>query len=236
MFGEWRNEQNTLDEWMERKLGPRLSRIAAPVVATALDIAAAPVELAQRIFWRPNTKGDERLVEDLHAKSKRQLTQTYLDGCTQTFYAEKKSGLRFDPKRTHENLDACTSGTFKMIAVGAQNVEEADTLPITPVAPEHHAPNSVSIARMTDSQIISGRPRSLLVRPFKGEYAANEFGATASGTFVPLSGFHKWQQENAPQTPANNPKKSGSFPAVLPGENPHGLKQFMRSSDRERGS
>lgn len=234
MFGDWRNEQNALDEWLERKLGPRLSRIARPVVATALDIAAAPVELAQRVFWRPTTKGDQRIVEDLHAKSKKHLTQTYLDGCTQTFYADKKATLKFDPTRTYENLAACNSGTFKAIeAPHAQPVEQSETFPI---APEHHAPNSMSVARMTDSQIISGRPRSLLVRPLKGEFAVNEFGATASGTFVPLAGFHKWQQESAPQKPENNPKKSGSFPPVLPGENPHGLKQFMRSSDNERGS
>lgn len=228
MFSAWRYE-NGLDEWMERKLGPRLSRIARPIIVTALDIVAAPIELTQRVFYRPNRNKDTFVVEDLHAKSKDLLTQTYLDTCTQTFYADKRSAPQQNPNRTYENLAACNLGTFKTIDPAARpQVDSAASVPIAPIAPEHHAPNSISMpARISDSQILSSRPRHLLVRPFKGEYAVNEFGATASGTFVPLAGFHKWQQENVPKRPENKASKSGNFPAALPGENPHGLKQFM---------
>jgi hypothetical protein len=212
MFSAWRFE-NGIDEWMERKLGPRLSRIARPFVVTALDIVSAPIELTQRLFYRPNRKRDTFIVEDLHAKSRDLLNQAYLDSCTQT---------------------ACTSGTFKTIdpAVASQ-VDSAGSVPIAPVVPEHRAPNSISIARMTDSQVISGRPRHLLVRPLKGEFAVNEFGATASGTFVPLAGFHKWQQDIAAKKPENKASKSGNFPSMEPDKNPHGLKQFM-STDGEK--
>lgn len=233
MFSAWRFE-NGIDEWMERKLGPRLSRIARPFVVTALDIVSAPIELTQRLFYRPNRKRDTFIVEDLHAKSRDLLNQAYLDSCTQTFYAEKKSGPQVNPNRTYENLAACTSGTFKTIdpAVASQ-VDSAGSVPIAPVVPEHRAPNSISIARMTDSQVISGRPRHLLVRPLKGEFAVNEFGATASGTFVPLAGFHKWQQNIAAKKPENKASKSGNFPSMEPDKNPHGLKQFM-STDGEK--
>ncbi|MCC7529348.1 MAG: hypothetical protein IT342_12565 [Candidatus Melainabacteria bacterium] len=225
MFAAWRYEENGLDEWMERKLGPRLSRFARTVVVTILDIVAAPIELSQRLFYRPNRCTDKLVVEDLHAKSRNQLKQAYLDSCTQTFYGDKHADIKSDPRSTYENLQACTSGTFK--AVDPASSQVADAAGSVPVGPElHRAPNSMSITRMTDSQIISGRPRNLLVRPFRGELAVNEFGATASGTFVPLAGFHKWQQENAPKTPENKASKSGTFP-VFPDENPHGLKQFL---------
>ncbi len=225
MFAAWRYEEKGLDEWIERKLGPKVSRILRPIVVIALDIAAAPVELAQRLFWRPNRRSDKRVVEDLRAKSRNLLKQSYLESCTQQFYADKHAGIKFDPRSTYENLQACTSGTFKSIDPEAAHpaVEPAASIPVGDV---HHAPNSVSIARMTDSQIISGRPRNLLVRPFRGELATNEFGATASGTFVPLAGFHRWQHETAPKTPSDKASKSGTFP-VFPDENPHGLKQFM---------
>lgn len=226
MFSAWRYEDG-LEEWMERKLGPRLSRIARPIVITAMDIISAPIELTQRLFYRPNAKRDKLVVEDLHAKSRDILNKTYLDVCTQTFYADKKLGPQINPNKTYENLAACTSGTFKAIGASHPPLESAESAPAAPVFTEHHAPNSVSIARMSDSQIISGRPRNLLVRPFKGELAANEFGATASGTFVPLSGFHKWHQENAPARPKNQASRTGNFPSIEPDKNPHGLRQFM---------
>lgn len=232
MFSAWRYE-NGLDEWMERKLGPRLSRIARPLVVIALDIITAPIELTQRLFYRPNAKKDQIVVEDLHAKSRDLLNKTYLDACTQTFYAEKKFGPQQSPNRTYENLAACSSGTFKTIGHNSSDVDSAASVPIAPAISEHHAPNSISIARMSDSQILSGRPRHLLVRPFKGEYAVNEFNATASGTFLPLAGFHKWQQENSPNKPQNKASRTGNFPSLEPDKNPHGLRQFM-STDGER--
>lgn len=225
MFSAWRYEDG-LDEWMQRKLGPRLSQLARPVVVTVMDIVSAPIELTQRLFYRPNAKRDRHVVEDLHAKSRDMLNKTYLDACTQTFYADKKVGQQLNPNRTYENLAACTSGTFKAIGANHPQMESA-SFPGGPSVTEHRAPNSISIARMSDSQIISGRPRHLLVRPFKGELAANEFGATASGTFLPLAGFQKWQQENAPNRTKNQASKTGNFPSMEPDKNPHGLRQFM---------
>lgn len=225
MFAAWRYEENGLDAWMEQKLGPHWSKVARPVVVTAMDIIAAPFELAQRLFYRPNKLKDKIVVEDLRLKSQSLLKQTYIEACTQQFYADKHAGIKFDPKSTYENLQACHSGTFKTIdATPTTAVDSATSVPISPEV--HHAPNSMSIARMTDSQIISGRPRNLLVRPFRGELAENEFGATASGTFLPLAGFHRWQHESAPRTPENKATKSGTFP-VFPDENPHGLEQFL---------
>lgn len=226
MFAAWRYEENGVEAWMEQKLGPRWSKIARPVFVTAMDIIAAPFELAQRLFYRPNKLKDEIVVEDLRLKSQSLLKQTYLEACTQQFYADKHAGIKFDPKSTYENLQACHSGTFKTIEATPTNaVDSANSVPIAPIE-VHHAPNSMSIARMTDSQIMSGRPRNLLVRPFRGELADNSFAATASGTFVPLAGFHKWQKETVNYTPENKASKSGTFP-VFPDENPHGLEQFL---------
>ncbi len=236
MFAAWRYDENGLDAWMEQRLGPRWSRIVRPVVVTAMDFVAAPFELAQRLFYRPNTLKDKIVVEDLRLKSQTLLKQTYLEACTQQFYADKHAGIKFDPKNTYENLQACTSGTFKTL--DAPPVHGVDAASSVPVGPEvHHAPNSMSIARMTDSQIISGRPRNLLVRPFRGELAVNgpvnEFAATASGTFVPLAGFHKWQHETVNYTPDNKASKSGTYPA-FPDENPHGLEQFLIDTETKK--
>ena len=231
MFAAWRYEENGLDAWIEQKLGPRWSRVARPVVVTILDIVAAPIELSQRIFYRPNRRTDKIVVEDLRAKSRNQLKQAYLDSCTQQFYGDKHAGIKFDPRSTYENLQACTSGTFKTVEPASSQV--VDAAGSVPVGPDLRAPNSMSITRMTDSQIISGRPRNLLVRPFRGELAVDEFGATASGTFVPLAGFHKWQQENSPKGPENKASKSGTYP-VFPDENPHGLKQFIIDTETKK--
>ncbi len=234
MFAAWRCEENGLNDWMERKLGTNVSRFVRPVVVTALEIVTAPIELAERIFYRPNRRRDALVAEDLQAKSKNLLTQTYLDTCTQTIYGDKHLGIKFDPKRTYDRLEACTSGTFKALASDAPQSEQSHwNLPAIPET--HRAPNSLSISRMTDSQIISGRPRTLLVRPFRGELAENEFAATASGTFVPLAGFHKWQRETViPKKLPDDTSKSGTYPTVPAGENPHGLERFIQTTENER--
>lgn len=240
MFAAWRYEENGLDDWMEQKLGKRFSRLARPVIVTALDIAAAPFELAQRVFYRPNQRRDKLVVEDLRAKSQNQLTQTYIDACTQQFYADKYSGVKFDPKRTYDNMQACTSGSFKAVDPDIPHtVEPAVSLPVA--AETHFAPNSMSIApRMSDSQTITGQHRSLLVRPLKGEFAETKFGATVSGTYFPLTGFHQWQHETNPKLSEKLAEKratqSGTYPLVQPDQNPHGLKQFMTGSEGEKSA
>lgn len=240
MFAAWRYEENGFDAWMEQKLGKRFSRLARPVIVTALDIVAAPFELAQRVFYRPNTRKDKRVVEDLRAKSKNQLTQTYIEACTQQFYADKYTGVKFDPKRTYENMQACTSGSFKAVDPDVPHtVESAGSLPM--LTETHFAPNSMSIApRMTDSQTITGQHRSLLVRPLKGEFAETKFGATASGTFFPLNGFHQWQNETNPKLAEKLAEKranqSGTYSVLQPDQNPHGLKQFIKGSDGEKSA
>lgn len=235
MFGAWRYEENGLNDWVERKFGARTARILRPVAVVLMDIAAAPVELAQRLFYRPNTRRDQLVVEDLRAKSKNQLKQSYLEDLTQQFYADKHSGLKFDPRRTYENLAACTSGTFKAIDPDmAHTVETASNLVVA--QDSHFAPNSMSIApRMSDSQTITGQHRSLLVRPLKGEFAETAFGATKSGTFFPLAGFHKWQHETSPRLADSVQEKrssqTGSYSSLQPDLNPHGLKQFITDSE-----
>ncbi len=101
MFAAWRYEENGLDAWMEQKLGPRWSKVARPVVITAMEIMLQlTIELAQRLFYRPNKRKEKIVVEDLRLKSQSLLKQTYIEACTQQFYADKYTGVKFDPKST----------------------------------------------------------------------------------------------------------------------------------------
>lgn len=146
----------------------RIACYARPAFNYVKEIVMAPVQLVQRMFYRPNTIQDEFIVEDLAAKCKSEITQTYIQCYTQKTHARPPEA-KYDPRKTYDDLQACQSGTFKTLGMLTQPEESVPDLvlideipapaPALASAPEPlnnvvflHSPN------LSDSQIMRARP------------------------------------------------------------------------------
>lgn len=144
----------------EQQVARRFARYMRPVFDYAMEIVLAPVHLVQRMFYRPNTIQDEFVVEDLAAKCKSEITQTYIQCYTQKTRTRPVEAKQ-DPRRTYDNLDICQSGTFKTLASPTQ-LEE--TVPELILIDEIKEPEPVSNVvylhspSLSDSQILKARP------------------------------------------------------------------------------
>ncbi len=243
---EAHNEQN----WTQR-----LARIAQPAAACVWNMVVAPVELAQRMFYRPNARHDELVVEDLHAKCKESITKSYIDVCTQKLYTKPVDG-KFDPRSTYENLQACQSGTFKIPGMETEIEPPVPQLVLLDEIVPAQLPGNVALLPspslsdsqilkvrpgLTDSQVMLARPglsdsqimtarRSLVVRPLLGELAGDNHTGTESGTYASLQHLN--------QTKASVIQcgftQSGVYQLIEPDINPNGLQHFIESEEQEK--
>jgi hypothetical protein len=161
MCAAWINN-NVEDAAGEQQWARRLARYARPAFNYALEIVMAPVHLAQRMFYRPNTIQDEFIVEDLAAKCKSEITQTYIQCYTQKTHSRPPEA-KYDPRKTYDNLDSCHSGTFKTMGMLTQPDEPVPDLVLIDEIPEpapEPANNVVFLhsPSLSDSQIMRARP------------------------------------------------------------------------------
>jgi hypothetical protein len=220
------------------KWANQIARLARPVLKYTWEMIIAPVELAQRAFYKPNTHKETFVVEDLHAKSKDALNRTYIEECTRKLHTKTANG-KFDPRRTYENLDICQSGTFK---IPGMETEEAPTPELT-LIDDIPQPNIIPIVSMSDSQIMRARQmpsmtesqvmrarRSLVVRPLAGELASGAY-ASESGTYSTLPAQWHNQAQSVKQCGFT---QSGVYQLIEPDINPHGLQQFIKQEEEEK--
>ncbi len=138
----------------------RFARFARPAFDYAMEVVMAPVHLVQRMFYRPNVIQDEFVVEDLAAKCKSEITQTYIQCYTQKTRTRLVE-FNQDPRRTYDNLTACHSGTFKTISSPSQLEETIPELFLLDEIKEPEPANNVVYLHspsLSDSQILRARP------------------------------------------------------------------------------
>lgn len=230
-IGKSGNEQD--EQWART-----FARIARPVLKYTWEMLIAPVELAQRAFYKPNTRKETFVVEDLHAKSKDALNRTYIAECTRKLHTNPANG-KFDPRRTYENLDICQSGTFKIPGMES----EESKVPELTLIDEIPQPNIIPLVSMSDSQIMRARQipsmtesqimrarRSLVVRPLSGELVTGDH-ASESGTYTTLPTQWHNQAQSVKQCGFT---QSGIYQLVEPDINPHGLQQFIEQEEKEK--
>ncbi len=159
MCAAWKNS-NVEDAALEQPWTRRFARIARPAFDYAMEIVMAPAQLVQRMFYRPNVIQDEFVVEDLAAKCKSEITQTYIQCYTQKSRTRPVE-LNQDPRRTYDNLTACQSGTFKTIGSLTQLEETIPELVLLDEIKESEPVNNVVYLHspsLSDSQILRARP------------------------------------------------------------------------------
>ncbi len=259
MCAAWINS-NVEDAANDQQWTRRFARIARPAFDYAMEIVMAPVHLVRRLFYRPNVVQDEFVVEDLAAKCKSEITQTYIQCYTQKTRTRPVE-LNQDPRRTYDNLTACQSGTFKTVGSPTQLEETVpelvliDEMPV--VEPVNnvlylHSPslNDSQILRarpaMTDSHVLRARPglsdsqimsarRSLVVRPLAGELAGDVFTGTESGTYNMMPNLAQLKASVASGAQVCF-TQSGVYQLIEPDLNPHGLQQFIEERKAEKSA
>jgi len=227
-------------EGNKKQWARQFARLAQPVLEYTREVVSAPVELVQRVFYRPNTRKETFVVEDLHAKSKESLNKNYIEQCTRKLHNKTANG-KFDPRRTYENLDICQSGTFK---IPGMEIDEKPVPELT-LIDEIPQPNIIPIVSMSDSQIMRARQmpsmtesqimrarRTLVVRPLSGEFVTGDL-ASESGTYSTLPSKWHNQAQNVNQYGFT---QSGVYPLAEPDINPHGLKQFIETAEEEKSA
>ncbi len=234
----------------EQQWARRFARYARPTFNYALEIVKAPVNLVQRMFYRPNTIQDEFIVEDLAAKCKSDITQTYIQCYTQKTHA-RPDAAKYDQRKTYDDLQACQSGTFKTLGKLTQPEEPVPDLVLIDEIPEPapeplnnlvylHSPSlsdsQVMRARpgLSDSQIMNAR-RSLLVRPLVGQLAGDEITGTESGTYSAMPNLAQIKASVASGVQMCF-TQSGVYQLVEPDINPNGLQQFIEEIKEEKSA
>lgn len=195
----------------------------------------ALLELLQKIFYRPNKIQNEISVEDINAQKKSVITQAYIQNCTQQYYAKKYGGGSQDPRRTYDNLQVCTSGTFKSIADNEPSLQEITVLENETYGEikVHDLRNIVTFPQMSDSQIRRTEQRRLIVSPFVREHAT-DFNGGESGTYQNLQSYNNWLNNVRSKSQGKDFTQSGVY--ALPDVNPHGLKHFIAMRDEEKSA
>lgn len=259
MCAAWINN-DVEDAAGEQQWARRFASYARPAFNYALEVVMAPVNLVQRMFYRPNTIQDEFIVEDLAAKCKSEITQTYIQCYTQKTHA-RPAAAKLDPRKTYDDLQACQSGTFKTLGMLTQPEEAVPDLVLLDEIAEPepvnnvvflHSPslNDSQIMRarpaLSDSQIMSARPglsdsqimsarRSLLVRPLVGQLAGDEFTGTESGTYSTMPNLAQIKTSVASGAHICF-TQSGVYQLVEPDINPNGLQQFIEEAKEEKSA
>lgn len=223
----------------------RLANFASPALQHISEIVMAPVELVQRIFYRPNSRKEQFEVEDLNAKFKQSLNETYIACCSQKLHS-KPARVKQDPRKTYDNLEVCQSGTFKTIPVFGQIEEEIPQLQLIDEIEEKQTVNNIvrlPSPSLSDSQIMKARPslsdsqimrarRNLVVRPLMGELAGADFTGVDSGTYEIIPNVTPLQAKML-----GNAKygftQSGVYQLIEPDVNPHGLQQFIETKEEK---
>ncbi len=207
MFAGWRLENKGLDDWLSQRLGNKVGGVTAKLIVGAADILLAPVDLIQRLFYSPNRRLDKTgtVLDDDDKRT--HIVQSYLTNCTEVLYRSSDEIAKYEGRSNDES----TQTDFDALPQGASGI--------------HSMPEVIT--RTFDSMQARVDKRSLLVRPFKGDLAVKDFGATASGTYVNFNELHKWHQS----TINAQAKKSGSFTQLKPDVNPEGLQQFLKSTE-----
>lgn len=187
----------------------RVANAARPAVKYVTEITMAPVELFQRIFYRPNSRQDKIVVEDLNAKFKQSLNETYITVCSQKL-REKPVTVKLDPRKTYDNLQACQSGTFKTIGADTQPEEQVPQLQLIDEIEEEQYNNVVYLPSpsLSDSQILRARPamtdsQVMRARPSLASHVKCGF------------------------------TQSGVYQLIEPDINPHGLQQFIETQEEK---
>lgn len=207
MFAGWRLENKGLDDWLSQRLGEKVGGVATKLIIGVADILLAPIDLVQRLFYSPNRRLGKTERDRSENEKRTHIVQSYLTNCTEVLYRSSDEIAKFEGRPVNES----TQTSFAVPPHLASQV--------------HSMPDSIS--QTFDRMPARPDKRSLLVRPFKGDLAVKDFGATASGTYVNFNELHKWHQS----TLNNQAKRSGSFTQLKPDVNPEGLQQFLKSSD-----
>lgn len=199
----------------------RVADAARPAVKYVTEIVMAPVELVQRIFYRPNSRQDKIVVEDLNAKFKQSLNETYITVCSQKL-RNKPVAVKLDPRKTYDNLQACQSGTFKTIGTDTQPEEQVPQLQLIDEIEEAQCNNVVYLPSpsLSDSQILRARP-----------------AMTDSQILKARPSMTDSQVLRARPSLASNVKcgftQSGVYQLIEPDINPHGLQQFIETQEEK---
>lgn len=228
-----------------QKWALRYSYFARPLINYVAAIVTAPIELIQRLFYRPNASQDELVVEDLNAKFKQSLNENYIACFSQKMH-NKPAAAKLDPRRTYDNLDACQSGTFKIVGDFNSHEEEVPELQlIDEIEEQKHTHNIAYLPSpsLSDSQIMRARPalsdaqimnarRNLVVRPLVGELAGDVFVAAQSGTYETMPNVTSLQAKLASNVHCSF-TQSGVYQLVEPDINPLGLQQFIEAREEK---
>lgn len=207
MFAGWRLENEGLDDWLSQRLGEKVGGFTTKLIVGAADILLAPVDLIQRLFYSPNRRLDIAGTAPDDDEKRTQIVQSYLTNCTEILYRSSDEIAKFEGRSNDES----TQTDFGALPQSASGI--------------HSRPDVIT--QTFDRMQARVDKRTLLVRPFKGDLAVKDFGATASGTYVNFNELHKWHQSTANA----QAKKSGSFTQLKPDVNPEGLQQFLKSTE-----
>lgn len=158
MCAAW-NSINNENSQHRQQWARRYAIIARPAIKLVAEIVMSPIELLQKLFYRPNARQDEFVVEDLNAKFKKSLNENYIACFSQKMH-NKPVALKLDPRKTYDNLEACQSGTFKTIDSENWQEEKVPELQlIDEIEEQKLAINVVYLpsASLSDSQIMRAR-------------------------------------------------------------------------------
>ncbi|MBX9952094.1 MAG: hypothetical protein K2Y39_23170 [Candidatus Obscuribacterales bacterium] len=158
MCAAW-NSINNENSQHRQQWARRYAIIARPAIKLVAEIVMSPIELLQKLFYRPNARQDEFVVEDLNAKFKKSLNENYIACFSQKMH-NKPVALKLDPRKTYDNLEACQSGTFKTIDSENWQEEKVPELQlIDKIEEQKLAINVVYLpsASLSDSQIMRAR-------------------------------------------------------------------------------
>ena len=214
-----------------QKWTQRAANAARPAVKYVTEILMAPVELVQRIFYRPNSRQDKIVVEDLNAKFKQSLNETYITVCSQKL-RNKPAAVKLDPRKTYDNLQACQSGTFKTIATATQPEEQVPQLQLIDEIEELQCNNVVYLPSpsLSDSQILRARPAMTDSQILRARPAM-----TDSQILKARPSMTDSQALRCRPSLASNVKcgftQSGVYQLIEPDINPHGLQQFIETHE-----
>ncbi|MBC7999410.1 MAG: hypothetical protein IAF58_15775 [Leptolyngbya sp.] len=207
MFAGWRLENKGLDDWLSQRLGEKVGGLTTKLIVGVADILLAPVDLFQRLFYSPNRRLDRAGTSAGDDEKRTHIVQSYLTNCTEILYRSSDEIAKFEGRSNDES----TQTNFDALTQSASGI--------------HSMPEVIT--QTFDRMQARADKRSLLVRPFRGDLAVKDFGATASGTYVNFNELHKWHQSTANA----QAKKTGSFAQLKPDVNPEGLQQFLKSTE-----
>ncbi|MBC7998938.1 MAG: hypothetical protein IAF58_13395 [Leptolyngbya sp.] len=217
MFAAWRYEQNGIDKWLSQNFSARSQGLIRSALVGLTDILLAPKECLQSLFYRPKFHVINPSLDSQQFTSATDLKQIYLKNCTEILY-KSTAQTSFHEQHSHAcrtvtDLSACVQGTPSLkddIFNRATQVERLTRSGRQALVPER----------------ISDPVKNFVARPLQGQLI-EDFGSSASGTYLTFPEFQKWHKATAPNT-----DKHPSINAVEPGLNPEGLRHFLNSSRR----